>query len=148
MIAGEVGYIIGKTYTSLSGFSSKDKKYENYGKVAAMLDDIANWIPARVTALVIMLLFKQKHIFDFYKDGKKHDSPNAGHPITAMALSLDISLGGDTYYFVKLKQKSPFGDGREEILKDDVKKALSIRDKIDKSVLVSLLTLWLVIFLG
>ncbi|PHQ65424.1 MAG: cobalamin biosynthesis protein CobD [Sulfurimonas sp.] len=141
---GLPGIIIYKainTMDSMVGY--RNEKYENYGKVAAILDDIANYIPSRLTAILIMFLFKQKNIFSFYKDGKKHDSPNAGHPITAMALGLGISLGGDTYYFGKLKQKPYFGDGRQEILLSDVEDALSIRSKIDKTVLVSLSILWL-----
>ena len=132
---GLPGIIIYKainTMDSMVGY--KNEKYENYGKVAAKLDDIANYIPARLTAILIMFLFKQKDIFSFYKDGQKHDSPNAGHPITAMALGLGISLGGDTYYFGELKKKPYFGDGKKEIEEEDVKKALSMRSKIDVTV--------------
>jgi adenosylcobinamide-phosphate synthase len=73
-----------------------------------------------------MLFAKKQNIFAFYKDGKKHDSPNAGHPITAMALALGVKLGGDTYYFGKLKKKAHFGEGKEEIEASDVTKALAI----------------------
>jgi adenosylcobinamide-phosphate synthase len=73
-----------------------------------------------------MILSKQKNIFAFYKDGKKHDSPNAGHPITAMALAIGVKLGGDTSYFGKVKHKPKFGEGREVITKEDVKNTLKI----------------------
>ncbi|WP_373001204.1 adenosylcobinamide-phosphate synthase CbiB [Sulfurimonas sp.] len=139
---GLPGIIIYKainTMDSMVGY--RNQRYENYGKAAAILDDIANYIPARLTAILIMTLFKQKDVFSFYKDGKKHDSPNAGHPITAMALGLGISLGGDTYYFGELKKKPYFGIGRKEIEEEDVRKALSIRSKIDATVAISLLTL-------
>jgi adenosylcobinamide-phosphate synthase len=101
-------------------------KYEKYGKVAAKLDDILNYIPSRLTALLIMLLGEKKNIFAFYKDGQKHDSPNAGHPITAMALVLGVKLGGDTSYFGKMKKKASFGIGRENIRAQDVKNALDL----------------------
>ncbi|MDA3909023.1 MAG: adenosylcobinamide-phosphate synthase CbiB [Sulfurimonas sp.] len=139
---GLPGIIIYKainTMDSMVGY--RNEKYENYGKVAAKLDDIANYIPSRITAVIIMLILGQKKIFSFYKNGKQHDSPNAGHPITAMALGLDISLGGDTYYFGELKKKPYFGVARKEIVDADVKKALLIRNKVDAVVAISLLAL-------
>ncbi len=142
LLFGLPGIIIYKainTMDSMVGY--RNAKYENYGKAAAILDDIVNYIPARITAVLIMVLSKQKGIFSFYKDGQKHDSPNAGHPITAMALGLGISLGGDTYYFKELKKKPYFGEGKKEIENEDVKKALSIRSKIDVTVAISLLAL-------
>ena len=121
-LPGIVIYKAVNTMDSMVGY--RTAKYENYGKVAAILDDILNYIPSRLTAVLIMLLAKQKNIFVFYKDGKKHDSPNAGHPITAMALAIDVRLGGDTYYFGELKKKPYFGKGKSEITKEDLQKAL------------------------
>ncbi len=127
LLFGLPGIIIYKainTMDSMVGY--RNEKYENYGKVAAILDDVVNFIPSRITAVLIMLLSSQKEIFSFYKAGKKHDSPNAGHPITAMGIALGVKLGGDTYYFGKLKKKPFFGEGREEITQEDVRKALDI----------------------
>ena len=124
---GLVGIVLYKavnTMDSMVGY--RTAKYEKYGKVAARFDDILNYIPSRLTALLIMLLGREKNIFAFYKDGKKHDSPNAGHPITAMALVLGLKLGGDTSYFGKVKKKASFGVGRESITAQDVKNALNL----------------------
>ena len=115
------------TMDSMVGY--KNAKYEKYGKVAAKLDDVANYIPARLTAVLIMFIAKEKDVFAFYKDGKKHESPNAGHPITAMALALGIKLGGNTSYFGKMKRKPVFGKGRKVITEDDVKNALALLPK-------------------
>jgi adenosylcobinamide-phosphate synthase len=101
-------------------------KYEKYGKIAARLDDFVNYIPARLTAILILLFAKKKNVFAFYKDGSKHESPNAGHPISAMALALGVKLGGDTSYFGKIKKKPTFGEGREKIEASDVQKAVKI----------------------
>jgi len=121
------GIILYKTINTMDSMVGyRNDRYENFGKVAAILDDVVNYIPSRITAVLIMLFFSQKDILKFYKDGKKHDSPNAGHPITAMALSLGVKLGGDTSYFGKMKSKPFFGEGREEIRADDVEKALKI----------------------
>ena len=123
-LPGIIIYKAVNTLDSMVGY--RNKKYEKFGKAAAILDDILNYIPARITAVLIMLFAKKWDIFSFYKDGKKHDSPNAGHPITAMALALGIKLGGDTYYFGELKHKPDFGDGRENIEDKDVYKALAV----------------------
>jgi len=126
-IFGLMGIVLYKavnTMDSMVGY--RTPRYEKYGKVAAKLDDILNYIPSRLTALLIMLLGREKNIFAFYKDGKKHDSPNAGHPITAMALVLGVKLGGDTSYFGKTKHKANFGEGREIITAEDVKKAINL----------------------
>ncbi|UCN00424.1 adenosylcobinamide-phosphate synthase CbiB [Sulfurimonas sp. SWIR-19] len=123
-LPGIIIYKAINTMDSMVGY--KNEKYEKFGKCAARLDDFANFIPSRLTALLIMLLAKQKNIFAFYADGKKHESPNAGHPITAMALALHVKLGGDTSYFGKIKKKAHFGRGKEKIEKKDVQKALKL----------------------
>ncbi|MDF1878625.1 cobalamin biosynthesis protein CobD [Sulfurimonas sp. SAG-AH-194-C20] len=123
-LPGIVFYKTVNTLDSMVGY--RNEKYENYGKASAILDDILNYFPSRLTALLIMFLGKQKNLFAFYEDGKKHDSPNAGHPITAMALVLGVKLGGDTSYFGKLKKKASFGTGRTTLTTDDVQKALNL----------------------
>ena len=143
---GLPGIIIYKainTMDSMVGY--RNEKYENYGKAAAILDDIVNFIPSRITAVLIMILNKKKNIFSFYKEGKKHDSVNAGHPITAMAQVLHIKLGGDTYYFGKLKKKPYFGEGRVDIEPDDLQAAISIKPKIDLAILITFSLLYFLI---
>ena len=146
ILFGLPGIIIYKainTMDSMVGY--RNTKYENYGKAAAILDDVANYIPSRITAVLIMLLNKKRDIFAFYKDGKKHDSPNAGHPITAMALYLHVKLGGDTFYFGELKHKPYFGEGETEITANDLRTALSIKPKIDMAILTALVLFYLLI---
>jgi len=124
------------TLDSMVGY--RNKKYENFGKVSAIIDDIANYIPSRITAILIALLMgSKKALLNFYKYGKKHDSPNAGLPISAMALTIGIKLGGDTFYFGKLKKKAHFGDGKENITKDDIKKALQFQIRLDILILLA-----------
>ncbi len=123
-LPGIIIYKAVNTMDSMVGY--RNERYENFGKAAARLDDILNYIPSRLTAVLIMLFAKKRNIFAFYKDGKKHESPNAGHPITALALALGVKLGGATSYFGKLKEKPYFGEGREEIKPRDVTEALKI----------------------
>ncbi len=145
---GLPGIVIYKTINTLDSMVGyRNEKYENYGKVSAILDDVVNFIPSRITAVLIMILGKRKDIFSFYKDGKKHDSPNAGHPITAMALVVGIKLGGDTSYFGKIKKKPYFGTGRVEIESMDLTKALSIRDGVDLAIFYLSLLLIIILFI-
>jgi adenosylcobinamide-phosphate synthase len=124
------------TLDSMVGY--RNEKYENFGKFSAKLDDILNYIPSRITALLIAILFISiKALKSFYHYGKHHKSPNAGHPIAAMALSLNISLGGPTSYFGKIQKKPYFGDGKTDITHDDINKALSFRVRFDTIVLLT-----------
>ncbi len=123
-LPGIILYKAINTLDSMVGY--RNEKYEKFGKAAAKLDDLLNFIPSRLTAVLIMFVAKQKPLLAFYEDGKKHQSPNAGHPISAMALALGVKLGGDTPYFGMMQKKPHFGNGREDIRKDDVLKALQI----------------------
>jgi len=123
-LSGVVLYKAVNTMDSMVGY--RNEKYERYGKVAAKLDDALNFIPSRITALLIMLLAKKRPFWSFYKDGKQHESPNAGHTITAMAVAIGVKLGGDTSYFGKIKKKPFFGEGREKIEAKDVKRSLEV----------------------
>ena len=128
------------TLDSMVGY--RNKRYEKFGKVSAILDDIVNYIPARITALIIAILMgSKKSLFSFYNYGKKHDSPNAGHPISAMALVIGVRLGGDTSYFGKIKKKASFGYQRKEILEKDIKKALSFQWRFDIFIIMFLVLL-------
>ena len=137
-LPGIVVYKTVNTLDSMVGY--RDKRYEKFGKVSAKLDDVLNYIPSRITAVLIMFLFKQKDIFRFYSMGKKHLSPNAGHPISAMALCIGVTLGGDTSYFGKIVKKAKFGDGKKTVIESyDLKKSLSIKKKLDRFILSNFL---------
>jgi adenosylcobinamide-phosphate synthase len=82
-----------------------DSKYFYFGKAAARLDDVANYLPSRLSALVIVAASKLLSPADpqaawrtWQRDGLKHKSPNAGQPESAMAGALHVSLGGDNTY--------------------------------------------------
>ena len=137
-IVGAYLYKAINTLDSMVGY--RNEKYENFGKVSAILDDVVNYIPARITAFLIALLFaSKKALKEFNKYGSKHDSPNAGLPIAAMALSLDLKLGGSTSYFGKVKEKAFFGIGKESIENSDVLKTLSLKYRLDLFIIIVLI---------
>ncbi len=128
------------TLDSMVGY--KNERYEKFGKFSAKLDDIANFIPARLTAILISILFlSKKALLNFYTYGKKHQSPNAGHPISAMALCIDVKLGGATSYFGRVIQKPYFGEGRGEILNTDLMRVLSLQIRVDIVIILLLIIL-------
>lgn len=83
----------------------RDERYLYFGRVAARLDDVANVVPSRVTALSVVgaaMLSKEASARDAWRtwlrDGAKHKSPNAGQPEAAMAGALRVRLGGENTY--------------------------------------------------
>src|ERR1700761_7450625 len=73
--------------------------YFYFGKTAARLDDVANYLPARATALAIaMAAGSLSSMRTWRRDGGKHKSPNAGQPESAMAGALRVRLGGENTY--------------------------------------------------
>ena len=142
---GVVVYKAINTLDSMVGY--KNSRYQNFGFFSAKLDDIANLIPSRLTAILIMLIggnFDYKKV-KYFAHG--HQSPNAGYPISAIALTQNISLGGDTSYDGKILKKPYFGEGKREILKEDVLKVLEIKKSVDIIIITILGGLSVVSFL-
>jgi adenosylcobinamide-phosphate synthase len=131
-LKGLFAYKAINTLDSMVGY--KNQKYKNFGYVSAKVDDIANYIPARLSAMII-----GGDIGLTAKCAKGHESPNAGYPICAMAYKLGVRLGGDTKYFGKLKHKPHFGEGRANISKYDIARALKFDTKVDIVVIIFLL---------
>ena len=115
------------TLDSMIGY--KNDKYLNFGRFAAKLDDIANYIPARISAYLMIfasfiLGFNYKGAFNIYsRDKYNHASPNSAHTESVCAGALNIQLAGNAYYFGKLYEKPTIGDDLRPINYDDIKKA-------------------------
>ncbi len=109
-----------------SMFGYKNDKYMEFGYFPAKLDDVFNYIPARISAYLIiisafLLRLDYKNAFKIYnRDKSNHTSPNSAHPESAVAGALDIRLGGANYYFGKLVKKPEIGDGIKKITVDSV----------------------------
>ena len=109
-----------------SMFGYKNERYREFGYFSAKADDIFNYIPARLTAILIMLVsfilrLNTKNSFKVYKrDMNKHLSPNSAHPEAAVAGALNLRLGGPNYYFGKLVEKPYIGDHLKDIEVEDV----------------------------
>jgi adenosylcobinamide-phosphate synthase len=115
----------------------KTERYFYFGKTAAIVDDIANYLPARLTALFIVLLAQDKRLAwqCLWRDGHKLESPNAGFPIAAMAGALGVTLGGDAYYHGQLKRKPLLGLPLNPVNKAVLVQALAMKTDINLIVL-------------
>ena len=143
---GIVGLFLYKAINTLDSMVGyRDTKYEKFGKFSAKLDDVLNFIPSRITAILIgILFFNFKTLKQCWSYGKLHESPNAGYPISAMGLSIGVKLGGDTKYFGKIKNKPYFSDGNIDIGSNDILKALKFRNRFDILIILILLILLII----
>lgn len=139
-----IAYKMLNTLDSMVGY--KNEKYIHFGKAAARIDDIANFIPARLSIPIIsiaaqILLKKGLHAFKTaVLEGKNHSSPNAGFPEASFAGAMGIKLGGPNYYHGRLVHKPYIGKLFGEADTKHIKKAC------DLMMLSSIL--WLVILWG
>lgn len=146
VIFGLPGIMVYKTVSTLdSMIGYKNKKYINYGKFPAMLDDVLNYIPARLTALLIWVQNPCKINWKLLKVNVNSysSSPNAGYPISTAAHVLGVTLGGPVYYGNDLVNKAIVG---REYNKDYKKAALSFL-KIHTRLDIIIIGLFLLIFL-
>jgi adenosylcobinamide-phosphate synthase len=128
-LPGIVLYKAANTADSMVGH--KSERYRDFGWASARFDDIVNWIPARLTALLIAGASFVVRRTDpeaawsmALRDAKMHASPNAGWPEAAFAGALGISLGGPRAYAGEMHDLPTFGDGRSALTASDILSAL------------------------
>jgi len=141
LLFGLPGIAVYKAINTMdSMIAYKTPRYYYFGKTAAIVDDIANYIPARLTALLIVLLAHDKRrVWQcLWRDGKKLESPNAGFPIAAMAGALGVALGGDASYHGRLKHKPVLGMAINPVDKPALVRALALKTPIDSLILSAL----------
>lgn len=127
------GAVFGFLYKSVNTMDSmvgyKNEKYKDFGRFPAKLDDVLNYIPSRITAVLMIisayiLRYDGKSAYRIWKrDRLKHASPNSAQTESVCAGALNIRLAGDAYYFGELHKKSYIGDNLKPIEKNDIIKA-------------------------
>ncbi|WP_424944516.1 adenosylcobinamide-phosphate synthase CbiB [Aliiroseovarius crassostreae] len=140
VVAGLPGLMVYKlvnTADSMIGY--RTEKHEEFGKFAARLDDVLNWIPARLSALVFMVARRKWDAWDVIRrDAPLHRSPNAGWPEAAMAAALNVALSGPRSYDGALRDYPWVNEeGAQEIGAKEVDQAVDM-----------LWSAWLVLFVG
>ncbi len=129
-IGGAVGAFFYKSVNTMdSMIGYKDEKYADIGRFAAKLDDALNYIPSRLTALLMVMsapLFKldSRNAFRIWKrDRRNHASPNSAQTESACAGALHLRLAGDAWYFGKLHKKPYIGDNDRSVEPEDIRRA-------------------------
>lgn len=127
------GAVLGFLYKSVNTMDSmvgyKNEKYKDFGRFSAKLDDVLNYIPSRITAVLMIisayiLRYDGKSAYRIWKrDRLKHASPNSAQTESVCAGALNIRLAGDAYYFGELHKKPYIGDNLKPIEKNDIIKA-------------------------
>lgn len=131
MILG--GAVLGFTYKAINTMDSmvgyKNEKYQFFGTAAAKLDDIVNYIPARISAVLMIVAayvlgMNGKNAWKiFCRDRYNHKSPNSAQTESVMAGALGVQLAGDAWYFGKLYKKQTIGDPIRKIEIEDIRRA-------------------------
>ncbi|QIA08994.1 adenosylcobinamide-phosphate synthase CbiB [Draconibacterium halophilum] len=135
-------YKMANTLDSMIGY--KNERYKEFGFFAAKLDDVLNFIPARLTAVLMATISFSFRGFKFiFRYGKKHASPNAGYPEAALAGILDCRFGGTNRYHGKVINKPIIGENSRLVTKNDVYKSCVINGAVALVFLVCFIV-WLV----
>jgi adenosylcobinamide-phosphate synthase len=149
LLFGLEGIVVYKVINKLDAMVGyRTDRYERFGKASARLDDLLNFIPARFTALLILLVTKHLNSFSsVFNDAKHHTSVNAGYPISAMAYAFDLKLGGSASYHGKIVDKPYVGNGKEILETSDLRKVLTINSSINLLIIGGLGVLVVILFL-
>ena len=128
------GLPLGMVYKAVNTMDSmvgyRNERYRWFGTAAARLDDVLNWIPARLSGLMMCLAAAllpgcsgRRALRVFFRDRRKHSSPNSAHTEAACAGALGVQLAGDAWYFGKKVSKPTIGDGLRPVERADVARA-------------------------
>ena len=122
---GMLAYKMVNTLDSMIGY--RTERYKDFGCWAARIDDVANYIPARLTALLMVIASGKLSLLKFvWKNGRRHASPNSGYPEAALAGVLNCRFGGPHYYFGELFDKPYIGENDRELTTTDMHTAVRI----------------------
>lgn len=129
-VPGMLAYKMINTLDSMIGY--KNERYKEFGMTAAKIDDVANYFPARLTALLMIIAAGKWRLWRFVaKYGKMHASPNSGFPESALAGILDCRFGGAHEYFGETVYKPYIGETERDFSTRDEIIATTINLKVE-----------------
>lgn len=141
-IPGILAYKMVNTLDSMIGY--RNDRYRDFGCFAARLDDVANFIPARLTAFLMILASPRSgflHLLTFVgKYGRQHASPNSGYPEAALAGILDCRFGGPHHYFGEEVWKPYIGTNPRSLTTADMRIAVRINRRAE-GIMIAILIL-------
>lgn len=136
---GALAYRVINTLDAMWGY--KNERFLDFGRIAALLDDAVNFLPARLTGMLICFAsiftaglgsgFNERNPLStawriMIRDHSKTASPNAGYPEAAMAGALGLQLGGEASYFSKIVSKPTLGDNKREPVVEDISRSIRV----------------------
>lgn len=134
-VPGMMAYKMVNTLDSMVGY--KNERYRDFGCFAARLDDVANYIPARLTALLMVLVSGRWSLLAFVKRyGRQHASPNSGYPESALAGILDCRFGGPHVYFGQVVDKPWIGENCRAVNTADMQVAVAVNRRVEAVLLL------------
>ncbi len=141
-VPGAMAYKMVNTLDSMIGY--RNEKYEQFGKFAAKFDDVANFIPARITAFLMLTVTNNLSQFsNLLREAKNHTSPNAGYPEAALALILDCRFGGPNTYHGKIINKPTIGSNDRIIELQDIDRTVKINWSVSIFAAIIIATMFL-----
>lgn len=153
-IFGPIGGLVYKTVNTMdSMIGYKNDRYKYFGTVAARLDDIFNFIPSRLSALLMIMACSvtgqdRKNAWRIFKrDRHNHTSPNAAQTEAVCAGALNIELAGPAYYFGRLHEKPTIGDAKRQIEEEDIVRANTLMSTTANMMFVMYIMIAMAIYL-
>ena len=129
-VPGMMAYKMVNTLDSMIGY--RNSRYKDFGCAAARIDDIANYLPARLTAILMIVVSGRWRLLRFvWKYGSQHLSPNSGYPEAALAGILDCRFGGPHDYFGECVAKPFIGEHHRDFTSVDATKAICINRRTE-----------------
>lgn len=143
-VPGMVAYKMVNTLDSMIGY--RNERYLQFGRWAARIDDFANWVPARLTAFIMLIVSSNMQEWSFVKEyGRAHLSPNSGWPEAALAGILNCRFGGPHDYFGQEVYKPYIGENARPLTTADLRRAIRINRHAEFYMIALVLTIQLLI---
>ena len=145
-VPGMLAYKMVNTLDSMIGY--KTDRYRDFGCWAAHIDDIANYIPARLTALLMVVVAGKPQLASFvWRNGRRHASPNSGYPEAALAGILNCRFGGSHYYFGQLFDKPYIGNNDRPLTTTDMRTAIRVNRTAEVLMLLIVIAVQIIVTL-
>jgi adenosylcobinamide-phosphate synthase len=144
-LPGMLAYKMVNTLDSMIGY--KTERYGEFGQAAAKIDDVANYIPARLTACLMLFVSGNWSKLSFVKRfGRAHESPNAGYPEAALAAILDCRFGGTHDYFGRPVKKPYIGVKERPFTWNDLQRSIQINNNVELTMGIFVILILLMVF--
>lgn len=135
-VPGMMTYKMINTLDSMIGY--RTERYRLFGTVAARIDDVANYIPARLTAILMIIVAGKPRLWRFVcRYGSQHASPNSGWPEAALAGILHCRFGGTHTYFGETIEKPYIGENERTITSADMRCAIAVNLRAEIAMVVT-----------